>query len=58
MTVYGLVDTRRHHEADHLRQAIEITEGIVHHWWLRELTSRLKPIYSGNARSYCHAVDV
>ncbi len=45
-----VADIQHHSAADDLRRAIEITEGIVHQWRLRELTSGLKPIYSDNAR--------
>ena len=45
----GVADIQHHRAADYLRGAIEITEGILHRRRLRDLTSRLKPIYSDNA---------
>ncbi len=44
-----IADIHHHREADHLRRAVEITEGILHCRRLRNLTRRLKPIYSDNA---------
>ncbi|MGA9541441.1 MAG: hypothetical protein WBQ77_10390, partial [Methyloceanibacter sp.] len=42
-------DVHHHREADHLRRAVEITEGIAHRRRLRMPPARLKPIYSDNA---------
>jgi len=44
-----IADIHHHHEADHLGRAVEITEGIAHRRRLRNLATRLKPIYSDNA---------
>ena len=44
-----IVDIHHHHEADHLGRTVEIPEGIAHRGRLRNLASRLKPIYSDNA---------
>ena len=46
----GVANIRHDCEADDLRRTVEITKGIVHHQRLRGRTSRLKPIYSDNAR--------
>ena len=45
----GIADVHHNHEADHLGRAVEITEWIAHCRRLRNLTRRLKPIYSDNA---------
>ena len=45
----GVADIQHHRAADYLRRIVEITEGILHRRRLRNLTSRLKPIYSDNA---------
>jgi len=42
-------DIHHHREADNLRRAIEITEGMAHRRRLRNLARRLKPVYSDNA---------
>ncbi len=42
-------DIQHHRAADYLRRTVEITKGILHRRRLRNLTSRLKPIYSDNA---------
>jgi hypothetical protein len=47
--VVRIADIHHHHEADYLGRAVEITEGIAHRRTLRNLTRRLKPIYSDNA---------
>ncbi len=44
-----IADIHHHGQPDDLGRGLEITEGIVHHRRLRDLTSRLKPIYSDNA---------
>ncbi len=45
----GVADIQHHRAADYLRRIVEITKGILHRRRLRNLTSRLKPIYSDNA---------
>jgi S1-C subfamily serine protease len=44
-----IADIHHHREADHLRRAVEITEGSAHRRRLRILVRSLKPIYSDNA---------
>ena len=47
-------DIQHHREADHFGRTVEITERIVHHRRLRDLTSQLKTIYSDNAPAGIH----
>ncbi len=51
----GVADIQHHRAADYLRRIVEITKGILHRRRLRNLTSRLKPIYSNNALPAPHA---
>ena len=44
-----ITDIHHDREADDLGRTVEITERIVHHLRLRDLTFQLKPIYSDNA---------
>jgi hypothetical protein len=44
-----IADIHHHREADHLRRAVETTEGITHRRPLRNAPAQLKPIYSDNA---------
>ena len=44
-----IADVHHYREADHLRRAVEITEGIAHRRRLGMPPAQLKPIYSDNA---------
>ncbi len=54
----GVTDIQHHRAADYHRRTVEITEGIVHRWRLRGLTSPLKPICSDNSVSSSFLMSV
>ena len=52
-----IAEVQHHREANDLRRAVEITEGISHRLRLRNASSRLKPIYSDNAVFHSETLD-